>query len=192
MSNKRGLRLDLKRVFDERCATVLFLLEDCRDPSFYLAQKKQDIHTDQGEVLSGTRKWNGYGGKWKSSDRTIFDTAARELFDESLVRVKKEDLTLVARIEFFWPKNTTGKRDMEVFFFTAIQYSGDPQETPEMGSPKLFSVHTAPYGEMLPADEDIIRKIMYGNTVEGQVYFEKRKGENVVRSSNLIVSPLYR
>lgn len=168
-------------VFDKRCASVVFLRGgEVVKPHFYLARKKQDIHTDAGKVLPKTTKWNGYGGKWRPSDKNIYTTAIRELREESGgVRVAKKDLFLGGRIQFFWPGNTTDVWDMEVFFFTAYKYSRYPEETEEMGAPRLFSVYNAPYDEMMPADRIIIPAIMSGKTIQDRVYFSDN-GEGVL------------
>lgn len=173
---------------DSRCATVVFLLNGGQ---FYLAQKKDDIHQTKGDNLSGSaRKWNGYGGKWQEGDQSIYHTAARELKEESSVRVKEKNLHLVARIEFFWPGNMTYVRDMEVFFFTASEYFGVPSESETMGPPKFFSVHNAPYKQMMPADELIIRNIMNRKIVGGRIYFTKINGEIVIREPILSIKEM--
>ncbi|MFA6608563.1 MAG: NUDIX domain-containing protein [Candidatus Paceibacterota bacterium] len=156
---------------DAGCATVLFLLNKANESEFYLAQKKQDIHKNNGEAIKKSPKMNGYGGKWEEGDESIFHTATRETFDECGVAVKTKDLIPVGQVEFFWPGNVSHIRDMEVFFFLAKEYVGVPVESKEMGLPKLFSVNNAPYKQMMPADEFIVRNIMNSKIVTGRIHF---------------------
>ena len=160
---------------NEDCATVVYLRNAAVvTPHFYLAQKKKNIHTEDGKELSKSTTWNGYGGRWQHGDNTILKTAQRELYEESGgVRVLIKDLMFGARIEFFWPGNVSRKRDMEVFFFTAYKYSKEPEATKEMGPPELFNVYEAPYKEMMPADEIIIPILMSGKIAQGKVYFQE-------------------
>lgn len=169
------LKLPSHYVFDERCATVVFLRGgEVVRPHFYLAQKKQNIHTNDGKTLPKSTMWNGYGGKWKPSDRGIYRTAIRELYEESGgVRVLRKDLFLGGKVKFFFPGNITNVWDMQVFFFWTYLYSKDPEETSEMGKPRLFSVLDAPYNEMLPADRFIIPAVISGRKIQGEVRFSK-------------------
>lgn len=180
-----------KRTLDESCATVVYLRNAAVvSPSFYLAQKKQNIHTHNGEELPESMTWNSYGGKWKEGDTTIYSTAKRELYEESGgVKVCACDLTLGARVEFFWPGNTTNTRNMEVYFFVAHIYSKYPEETDSMGKPELFTSYDAPYKEMMPADEIIIPIIMSGKSAEGSMFFQKNEKGWKIKDKKLRVSP---
>lgn len=177
---------------DEDCATVVYLRNAAVvTPHFYLARKKKNIHTEDGKELPNSATWNSYGGKWQQGDTSIFKTAQRELYEESGgVRVLLKDLMFGARMQFFWPANDSGKRNMEVFFFTAYKYSKEPKATAEMGRPELFNVHDAPYKEMMPADEIIIPILMSGKMAQGKVYFqEDEKNGRSIASKDIRVFP---
>lgn len=187
--------ISLPYKLDKSCATVVFLRNAAViTPAFYLAKKKQNIHTDEGKKLPASSLWNGYGGKWKKGDETIFHTAKRELFEETNgVEILIKDLVLGARIEFFWPGNTSKKRDMEVFFFTTHKYSKYPEETEAMGPPELFTTYDAPYGDMMPGDDIIISNIFAGKKVEGQMFFSLgEKGRRLSRKELRISAPVLR
>lgn len=177
-------KIHLPVKLDTSFATVVFLRNAAVvTPEFYLARKKQDIHTDSGEGLLKSSLWNGYGGKWKNGDSTIFHTAKRELFEESGgVVVDVKDLVLGARIEFFWPGNNEEKRKMEVFFFTAHLYSKYPEETDAMGAPELFTTHNAPYNEMMPGNSIVIFNIFAKKRVEGKMFFAQTEKGRVTFS----------
>ena len=162
----------------ETCTTCVFVLkEENGIQKFYLAPKKQNIHKTNGEVLVESSTWTGYGDKWDILDETILDTAVRELYDESGVIAQKEDLIEVAHVNFFWPGNTTDTRDVEVTFFLLKKYESVPVESDEMGGPKLFSLDDAPFENIFPAGELIIRNVMSNKNVVGRIYFAKKDGE---------------
>jgi hypothetical protein len=176
---------------DESFATVVLLrTAEVVTPRFYLARKKQNIHTNDGKELVDSTLWNSYGGKWQKGDKSIKATAKRELYEESGgVKVLLHDLMLGARIEFFWPGNESNVRDMEVFFFTAYKYSKYPQESDSMGPPQLFTAYSAPYKEMMPADDVIIPMLMSGKNARGQIRFTKNdEGKNVVSRKDFLLS----
>ncbi|HBB44303.1 MAG: hypothetical protein UW27_C0001G0088 [Parcubacteria group bacterium GW2011_GWA1_44_13] len=160
----------------DKFATVIFLLKMGKDGvlRFYLARKKQDIHTN-GQALVGSMKPNGYGGKLEAEDNNSLTACAiRELFSESEVTAKEEDLILAAHIRFF----KEGSRDendffMDVSFYLLDKYIGEPAETAEMGPPQLYSVDDAPFEDMMPADERIISCIMSGKQMNGKVFYTK-------------------
>ena len=75
-------------------ATVVYLLKEADGVlKFYLAQKKQDIHKDNGETLANTARWNGYGGKLDPTDGgSVRRCATRELKDESGVFAREKSI----------------------------------------------------------------------------------------------------
>lgn len=158
-----------------RKATVVLLVDN--ESKICLARKKQPIHHENGEIDYSLGMYNGYGGKMEASDVTIFDTAIRELKDESGVVANKEDLELSSRI-YFYMKNDDGSFEpfMDVFFFILRNWSGNPKEGSEMGPPKFFEQVDIPYDEMMPADKFIFEKIFTG---ERHVYEVKLLGKKV-------------
>ena len=152
-------------------ATVVFLRD--REGRICLARKKQHIHKKDGEALSKSRDtWNGYGGKFETPDKTVFDTALRELFDEAGVVARPEDLKLVGRVGFFWKGNGSAIPDMDVCFFFLDCYDGEPTETDEMNVPCFFPVLEIPYNDMMPGDQLFLPHIFRGHTPVGKVYFD--------------------
>lgn len=155
-------------------ATVVYLTRNRAGIThFCLAQKKQNIHKDNGEVLANSQKWNGYGGKVEKSDTSISQCALRELYDESGVKADEADLCNVGQLQFFWPNSTTQVCDMDVTFFLLGKYEGEPHETREMGPPKYFTLDDAPFEHMMPADKLILSVIMTNRNIEGKIFFKK-------------------
>lgn len=170
----------------DKFATVVFLIKKGDDGTlrFYLAMKKQDIHTN-GQTLAGSMKLNGYGGKLEPVDNNSLTACAiRELFSESGVIAKEKDLIRGARIRFFLEEKKDGNDFfMDVTFYLLGKYVGEPIETTEMGPPKLFSVDDAPFEDMMPADKGIISCIMSGKEIHGKVFYAKNKqGQRYVKT----------
>ncbi len=148
--------------------TVVFLLK------VEHLKKMVSLYLKMQKVGSGKR--NGCGGKFNPlKDRDIFDTAIRELKEESSVICRRENLTLCAVIEFFHFGNTTDIPDHKVAFFTIFDYEGEPQEVEpdKMQDPKWFYCDDLPEENMLPADKEFIPKIFAGETFTGKVYFKE-------------------
>src|SRR3989344_6013142 len=148
-------------------ATVVFLRDG--EGRICLAQKKQDIHKANGEVLKKSNRWNGYGGKCEGKE--FLATAVDELFFEAGVRANQSDLELVGRIHFFWPMNKSGHPDMDVCFFFLDRFIMTPVETAEMGPPRFFEGEEIPYQDMMPADCFFLPLFLKGEKLTGRVRF---------------------
>lgn len=145
-----------------RKATVVLLINEAGE--ICLARKKQEIHHENGSINYSLLTYNGYGGKMEEEDSTIFDTAIRELRDESGVIACKENLELVARVYFYLKKEDGGFDPfMDVSFFFLRFWLGAPLEGKEMGVPTFFSRDTIPYDEMMPADKILFEKMLAGD-----------------------------
>lgn len=171
-------------------ATVVFLAKDIDGGTeFYLAKKKQSVHKDNGQTLKHKIIWNGYGGKMEKSDNSLRACAIRELFTESSVLGKEEDLLEVARVKFFWPGNKSQVCDMDVTFYLLKKFEGTPVETYEMGSPQIFNVDNFPHENMLPADKMIIPIIMSGKILTGRISFlNGDDGKMIIDAPEFIIS----
>ncbi len=152
-------------------ATVVFLKSD--EGKVCLARKKKPIHHENGEITYSLGTWNGYGGKKEAEDKTIEDTALRELLQESSVSGEKSDLQKCGHVYFFWPKNESNTADMEVFFYMLSKWKGEVKEGDEMGDPVFFAPEEIPYNEMMGGDGIIIPKMLKGENIEGSLYLGK-------------------
>ena len=143
-------------------ATVIFLVD--AEGKIGLAQKKQAIHHDTGEISYSLGMYNGWGGKRETNDTTITDTAVRELFEEAGVKAKQEDLELIFRV-YFYIKN---KEDdgytpfMDVWFYFLHGWDGDVVESDAMGAPVFFEIDALPCEHMMPADKYLIEQAIQG------------------------------
>ena len=160
-------------------ATVVPLLNEKGE--ICLARKKQAIHKDGEAITYSLSMYNGYGGKKEDGDISIFDTAVRELFQESGVVARKEDLIETLTVHFFID-NQSGERAlfMVVSFFMLTTFSGTPKESDEMGPPIFFSKDALPYNEMMPADKILFQKIIKGEKAEYSVVLQGKGKDPIV------------
>ncbi len=132
----------------------------------------------------GVKKWNGFGGSVES-DEGIVDCACREVTEEAAVKIKPQDLRLVARITFHFPDvDPSEDWDQTVYVFFAEDFLGDPAETAEM-IPEWFPVQKEklPWAEMWVSDDLWVWDAFSGAKFAGTISFNER-GESV-RSVNL-------
>ena len=94
----------------------------------------------------GAERYNGFGGKVETSDRSVRDAAAREALEECCIIVNPEDLEDIGRLYFRFENSPIMS---EVFVFLAENYQGDPQETEEM-APEWFHFNDVPFAQMWP------------------------------------------
>lgn len=160
-------------------ATVV-LLEDLYG-RIALARKKQAIHHEGGSISYSLGLFNGYGGKMEETDATIEHTAIRELFDESGVRSKREDLHFALRADFsIKDKENSRVPFMSVSFYILSKWEGNPVEGREMGAPVFFEKDSIPYNEMMPADKALFEKIFSGERGVYSVYLPGKHEEPVI------------
>lgn len=157
-------------------ATVVYLRDGLGRVG--VAQKKKPIHHDIGEIPYSLGMYNGHGGKREPEDETIFHTAIRELEGESGVRGNVLDLEHVLRVHFYVRNKETGEHDpfMTVSFFFLDRWFGKPAESLEMGPTVFFDPELLPYKKMMPADEELLRKMFAG---EKGVYEVKLNGKDL-------------
>jgi 8-oxo-dGTP diphosphatase len=101
-----------------------------------------------GRILLGRKrrgmgfgKWNGFGGKIEAGE-TMRECAARELFEESGLKARPEDLIPVGDLYFHQPSDPEWSHAGIVYFVKV--WEGTPAETEEM-QPKWFLPSEFPY-----------------------------------------------
>ena len=114
----------------------------------------------------GEGKWNGYGGGVEEGE-TIEETAIRELFDESSLIARKEDLIKVADVLIYFDVNLRCR----LHFYTLAVWQGEPQESNEM-IPKVFSLADIPYDQMWKSDRIILPEILKGKKLKGRIVYD--------------------
>ncbi len=133
----------------------------------------------------GVDKYNSFGGKFDpSKDKTIEDTAIRELGEESGLCSKLEHLTKAAEIDFYFPHKP--EYDQTVHIYTISIFSGKPQETEEMVF-KWFNRNEIPYPQMWDDDKYWLPLVLEGKCLNATVIFKDVNGENLVEHKEIKV-----
>lgn len=142
-----------------REVSIVFLR---RDDSILLAMKKRGF---------GAGKWNGAGGKPDPDiDSNIEDTAIRECHEE--IEVTPRRLGKVAIINFFFPEEKAKLGfNQQAHIFFCHEWMGEPVESEEM-KPQWFSEDQIPYDEMWSDDIHWLPRILAGEKIEADFYFD--------------------
>lgn len=134
------------------------------------------IVNDQQEILLGRKKRglgagkaNGFGGKCEDGE-TFRQCAVRELFEETSLLAKPEDLEPVAILDFQFPYNEEWTHVNYVYLLR--NYEGLPMETEEM-EPFWTSFDKIPYDTMWAGDADWIPRVLNGELLKGKLVFGK-------------------
>lgn len=128
----------------------------------------------KGRILLGRKKrgfgfskWNGFGGKIEPGE-TYRQCALRELWEETGLSGKEEDLELVGYLDFRFP--AAPELDHIGYVYFIRRYEGDIMETEEM-KPQWFSLSSLPYEEMWKGDKTWIPLILQGKKIRGTIVF---------------------
>ncbi len=141
--------------------TITYLVragEMGRNKTVILAEKKDKI---------GVGKLNGYGGKIDPGEQ-IWESAIREIKDESGVLVEPGDLEYSATMVFFDKERPVA----ECHIFIAHRWLGEPVETKEMGVPQEFPISSLPLERMMLGDNLWVPKVLNGMKFSGAMSFD--------------------
>ena len=139
--------------------TLLFLYKPEQE-QILLAMKKRGF---------GKGRWNGVGGKLQG-DESIAEAVIRETEEEISVRVRPDDLTQVATLDFSFLHAPDWDQQVHVFFVT--KWEGEPLESEEM-KPQWFSADDIPFKKMWPDDVYWIPLLLADRAFTGKVVFGK-------------------
>lgn len=144
-----------------------------RDREILLAMKKRRF---------GAGKWNGYGGKLEEGEQ-LLEGACREVFEESSLIIRPDNLEKVGEIDFFFPKKPEWDQTVHVFM---VQHMGsEAVETEEM-RPQWFRIGDMPYKSMWEPDAHWMPVVLEGNKIKAKFVFAE-DGEGVVEKEITIV-----
>jgi 8-oxo-dGTP pyrophosphatase MutT (NUDIX family) len=144
----------------EKQATICFIL-DRKKGQVLLAMKKKGF---------GVNKYNGYGGKPDpNKDKTIKETATRELEEESGLIVDVSKLMKVGEIDFYFPESKK-QYNQTAHIYIIEECIGVPIETEEM-KPEWFDLDKIPYDKMWDTDQHWMPHILAGQKIFGRFLF---------------------
>ena len=129
---------------------------------------------DEDKVLLGRKArkigaglWNGIGGNVEDGDKTIEDTAKREVKEE--IGVEVGDITCLGEVDFKFPSL---KKINKVVMFVTDDYKGElSPNLEEISELKWFNKNELPLEEMLAADKEFIPLLLKGKKIKGEVRF---------------------
>jgi|TARA_B100001971_G_C18158581_1_gene520064 8-oxo-dGTP diphosphatase/2-hydroxy-dATP diphosphatase len=129
------------------------------------------IHKDNKVLLGfkkrgfGEGRWNGFGGKVEKNE-TIEDSVLREIEEEA--GIVPIDLRKRGVFEFTFEGDP---EILEVHFFSASEFKGDPKESEEM-RPQWFSEDEVPFDDMWPDDIHWFPLFIDDKNFKGKFYFK--------------------
>jgi 8-oxo-dGTP diphosphatase len=139
-------------------ATLCFLVHEGSPQRVLMGQKKIGL---------GVGKITGFGGKVKACE-TIAAAAARELEEETGIRVARKDLRLVGHLTFRFPAQPDWSQNVHVFLATT--WEGELAESKEM-RPFWFAAHEVPYNRMWQDGAYWLPRILAGEKVRAVFTF---------------------
>ncbi|MFT4249964.1 MAG: 8-oxo-dGTP diphosphatase [Candidatus Woesearchaeota archaeon] len=110
-------------------------------------------------------KINGYGGK-REPPESLQECAVREVYEESKLEVKQEDLENFGFIDFHFKNKPSWSRRVHYYLLEYEKLGGQqPQQTKEM-KPFWINKNNLPYSRMWPADEHYFKDLLERKRVE--------------------------
>jgi len=141
-----------------RDATLCFLVRGDPPQDVLLGFKKKGF---------GAGKRNGIGGKIEDGE-AVARAAAREMYEETGVRVAETDLLPAALLTFVFPARP--EWDQVVYAFLAKTWRGEPVETDEM-RPGWFPVEAIPFDQMWQDDAYWLPRVLQGERLKARFVF---------------------
>ena len=129
----------------------------------------------------GKGKYSGFGGKVEAGEN-IAAAAARELFEETGLRVAVTDLHSAGRLAFWFPYKPEWSQ--LVYIYTARNWLGEPVESDEM-IPSWFSVDQIPYQSMWQDGSHWLPPVLAGQHVQADFVF--CADNEAIESVNLVL-----
>jgi len=109
----------------------------------------------------GSGKYTGLGGKIEEGE-TLTAAAAREIEEESGLRVAEKDLNHAGRLTFLFPAKPEWSQVVEIF--RVNEWRGEARETVEM-KPAWFALGKIPYDRMWPDASHWLPRVLRGDNI---------------------------
>ena len=131
-----------------------------------LCIKNHSLLLAEKQTGFGKGKVNAFGGK-QNIGETLEKATVRELFEETSLIGKPEDLLKVAIIRFHFESELR----FECHVYTLHSWQGEPQNTKEMANFDWYHRTTLPFSRMCAADKIWIPLVLQGKNIDSDVYF---------------------
>lgn len=115
----------------------------------------------------GAGKFNGFGGKVENGE-AVDAAAARELWEESGLKVAVSDLQKKAELTFTFPHKPEWNQIVHVF--VTERWQGAPTESEEM-KPEWFEIANIPFEKMWVDDPHWLPHVLDGKFVTASISF---------------------
>ncbi len=115
----------------------------------------------------GAGKWGGIGGKVEPGE-TAARAAARELAEETGVRVAEANLDYAGQLTFLFPHRRAWSQVVHVY--RAAAWDGEPAESAEV-RPAWFALDEIPYAQMWADGAHWLPRILAGECIEARFVF---------------------
>ncbi len=139
--------------------------------AIYLVRNKE-VYLPIKNTVIGIDKRFPYGGKLEENE-TPLQCAARELEDESGIKVYENQLILRGIIFFYKGKEKPESPTYKVYFYVCDDFEGEPGvDGREMKDVQSFPINNLPLKELKAGDELFMGRILSGEKVTGWIWFE--------------------
>jgi len=162
-------------------ATLCFLT---REPFWKKASEKnyekkneksvKEILLGMKKIGFGKDKFNGFGGKVENNE-TVEEAAIRELFEESKIKTKLENIEKMAKLNFVFPSKPEWNQKVHVFLVK--NWEGEPEETDEM-KPFWVNMNEIPFERMWKDDKHWLPLVLENKKIKANFIF-KEDNENI-------------
>lgn len=115
----------------------------------------------------GENKYNGFGGKIESTDKSPLEAAKREVFEEAGI----ENMTLVPKGIIIFHYLHKPQKDQITHVFTSKEWEGEIIESEEM-RPVWFPISNIPLDQMWIDDKYWLQHVIDGMSVNGEFIFQ--------------------
>ncbi len=153
-----------------------------RDVTIIFPVKNDKVILGRKKRGFGEGKINGFGGKVQDGE-SIEEAALRELFEETGIKARLENLKKVGVIDFYFPPEKAEKWNQRGHIYFIFDWVGEPTESEEM-TIENFSFDEIPYGEMWDDDKHWLPKIIAGKKIKAK--FEFGEDSNTTKSFEII------